>query len=79
MPDMSKPEYLTTDWIEELRENASELRREAFVKTKLAEQLDSLRSEFSSRIDEHEKWRDRRLAHEARDAAEATTDTQGDE
>lgn len=56
MPDMSSPEYLTTDWIKELKWKAKELRREARLKTALAEQMEELSWEFEKRIDEHAKW-----------------------
>lgn len=56
MPDMSKPEYLTADWLDELKFRAELLRREAAVKVALADQCDELRRSFEKRMADHEKW-----------------------
>ena len=57
MGDMSKPEYLTKDWLYELKRRAEKLRIEAMVTSAKADQLESLGWEFESRVAEHEKWK----------------------
>jgi hypothetical protein len=57
MGDMGKIEHITTDWVEELRWRAGELRRESREKSLLADQLDDVRRDFEKRVEEHEKWK----------------------
>lgn len=62
MPDMSKPEYLTTDFINELKHRANNYRAVARDAEARAEEIDNIRHAFETRIDDHEKWKAKRAA-----------------
>jgi hypothetical protein len=68
---MGKPEYLTTDWLDDLGWKSRELRREIEIKQALVSQLDELRHEFDRRIGEHEKWRDKGAEHHTEEQLQA--------
>lgn len=56
MGDMSKLEYVTTEWVEEMFMMADKLRSKAAALIDRADQIDDLRRAYEQRLQEHERW-----------------------
>lgn len=56
MSDMSKIEYITTEWIEQLKWEEHDLRKKAANLVLKAETLAETRFGFEKRMREYEKW-----------------------
>jgi hypothetical protein len=56
MGDMSKVEYITDEWVEDLKWREEQTRLDAKILTAKADAIRDVRMDYQARLAEHRKW-----------------------